>query len=208
MLVSEIQTRVKNLFGDTAGVQITDTMMLDWVNDGQKDICRKAECLEGSNTQNIVAGTDNYAYPADFIKEQRLTVNGIKLTRVTMQALDQLYPDRAVYALTGNPWYYFHWNRKFNLYPSPVSSATAGLVVWYIRYAAEVTVGADTPEIPRAFHEDLVRYCFYRALEQDEQWVPAQSIKQDYDARLLNTIYDSQVEQADEYPSVRLVAGD
>lgn len=205
MLTSEIQSRVKNIFGDTSGAQINDPMILDWIVDGQKDICRKAECLEAPYTANIVAGTDQYAYPTDFIKEQRLTVGGLKLARLTMQSIDILYPDRAQTPASGNPLYYFHWARKLNLYPIPGYNITSGLVLWYIRYAAPL---GSTPEIPDLYHEDLVRYCLIRAHETDQEWAATQQAKAEYDSRLLQTIYDSQVDQAEEYPSVRLVAGD
>ena len=208
MLVSDIQSRVKNLFGDTAGAQITDAMILDWINDGQTDICRKAECLEGVQSQSIVAGTEAYNYPTDFIKEQALKVDGIKLSRLTLPSIDMLYPDRAADTYRGSPLYYFHHNRQFKLYPLPATSGTNNLVVWYIRYATTLTAGGNTPEIPSIYHEDLVRFCLWHALEQDEQWTPAQAAKQDYETRLLTTIADSQVEYSDTYPSVRALPGD
>lgn len=208
MFVSEISDRVKNIFGDTSGVQITDPMILDWVNDGQIDICRKAECLEGIQSINLVAGTDSYAYAVDFIKEQRIAVNGIKARRMTLPALDILFPDRSATITSGNPLYYYHHNRKFNLYPSPGATAAAGMLVWYIRNAVQLTASNQTPEIPVIFHEDLVRYCLWRALEQDEQWVPSRDMHTDYDNRLMNTIYDSNVKQSEAYPSVQLCPGD
>lgn len=208
MLVSDIQTRVKNIFGDTAQAQINDAMILDWINDGQVDICRKAECLEAAFTTNIVAGTDQYAYPADFIKEQRLLVNGIKLCRLTMQAIDVLFPDRLAAPIQGNSLYYFHWQRKLNLYPIPGSAITNGLVMWYIRTAALLTAPGNTPEIPTIFHEDLVRFCLWHAWEQDQEWGAAAKAQQDYDTRLLKTIYDTQIEDSETYPAVQLVAGD
>lgn len=208
MLASEILTRVKNVFGDTAAVQIDDVMMLDWVNDGQTDICRKAECLESVYSTNIVVGTDAYGYPPDFIKEQRVTVNGYKVKRTTKQGLDVLYADRAVSPVNGTALFYFHYNRKFNLYPKPDVAITNGLVVWYIRNAAVLTAVGQTPEIPAIFHEDLVKFCMVKAYELDEQWSAADRKKQDYEAALMQTIYDSQNLQAESYPSVACLPGD
>lgn len=208
MLVSDIQTRVKNIFGDTAQAQITDAMILDWINDGQVDICRKSECLEAPYSVSIVVGTDQYAYPTDFIKEQRVLVNGLKLTRLTLQSIDMLFPDRVSTPVSGNALYYYHWQRKLNLYPIPGTAITNGLVMWYVRYATVLTASGQTPEIPSIFHEDLVRFCLWKAFEQDQDWGGASQFKADYESRILNTIYDSQVEDSEEYPSVRLCAGD
>jgi hypothetical protein len=161
------------------------------------------------HTANLVSGTEAYAYPVDFIKEQRLTAVGVKLNRQTIVSIDVLYPDRAVApAASGNPIYYFHHDREFHLYPAPSVSTTNGLVVWYVRNAAQLTGSVQIPEIPTIFHEDLVEYCLYRALQQDEQWVPAREQKNNYEARLMNTIYDSNVKQSESYPSVQLCVGD
>jgi hypothetical protein len=208
VFVSEIQDRVKNIFGDMAGIQIQDPMILDWINDGQTDICRKAECLMGVYAVSTVVGTSAYAYPVDFIKEQVVKLDGYKLARLTLPSIDVLFPDREVENVRGNPLYYYHWNRSINLYPTPGTAVTNGLTLWYIRNAAQLTGSAQTPEIPGIYHEDLVEYCLYRALQQDEQWVPAREKKMDYDKRLMETIYDSQNEGSQSYPAVQLCAGD
>lgn len=208
MLVSDILRRVQNIFGDTSGVQVTLPNVIDWINDGQTDICRKAECLEGIQTINVANGTESYPYAADFIKDQKVMAQGVKLTRMTMQAIDVLYPDRAFMANTGNPLYYYHRNRAITLYPIPNYNLTGGLIVWYIRDAVDVTAVGNTPEVPLIFHEDLVRYCVIRAFELDQEWAAAQQAKQDYDMRLLNTIYDTHSNDSEAYPSVQLIAGD
>lgn len=206
MLVSDIQRRVQNIFGDTASVQITLPNIVDWVNDGQKDICRKAECLETTVTPTLTGGTPTYAYPADFIKERVVKVNGLKLCRLTLASIDVLYPDRDSSPASGNPLYYYHWGRALNFYPTP--SSNMPLTLMYVQYAALIAAGGDTPAIPDLFHEDIVRYCFWHALEQDEQWTAAQVAKQVYDERLMQTIYDCNVRESETYPSVQLCAGD
>lgn len=208
MLVADIERRVLTLFGDKAGVQIDEDMIHDWINDGQVDICRKAECLEAVIPYNLAVGTDSYPYPADFIKEQRVLVNGIKASRLTVSAIDILFPDREAIQAQGNPLYYFHHARNLVLYPVPSVAVTAGLVVWYIRTAAKIASSTQTPEIPEMYHEDLVRYCMIRAFEQDEEWSAAQQAKQEYDAHMLNTIYDSHTLQSESYPAVQLSPGD
>jgi hypothetical protein len=183
-------------------------VILAWINDGQTDICRKAECLNGVYPISTVVGTGAYPYPADFIKEQTVKLNGYKLSRLTLPSIDVLFPDREVENVRGNPLYYYHWNRNINLYPIPDTAATNGLTIWYIRNAVQLTGSAQTPEIPSIFHEDLVEYCLWRALQQDEQTVAAREKKQDYDTRLMNTIYDSQNVDSYSYPAVQLCAGD
>lgn len=210
MLVSDIQTRVKNIFGDKAQAQIDDPMILDWINDGQKDICRKAECLETIQISSITGGSSSYPYPSDLIKERSVKVSGILLKRLTLSSIDVLFPDResVTPVVTGSPLYYYSWSRTINLYPTPPSNISNGLNIWYVRNATLLTTTGQTPEIPDIFHEDLVRYCLWRAFEQDQDWAGAGQFKSDYDMRLLSTIYDSNVQQSEAYPSVQLCAGD
>ena len=208
MFVSEIQDRVKGIFGDPGSVQIDDAMILNWINDGQTDICRKAECLMNIQTQSVSVGVTAYNYPTDFIREQSVKIGGIKLCRLTLTSIDVLFPDREADNFTGRPLYYFHWNRQINLYPKPDVNITNGLTLWYIRNATILTSSAQIPEIPSIFHEDLVEYCFYRALQFDENWTAAKEKKAEYDTRLLQTIYDSRNEVEESYPAVTLVPGD
>jgi hypothetical protein len=206
MFVSEIQSRVQNIFGDTAGAQLTPEMILDWINDGQTDICRKAECLEDIWTGTTVAADSSLARPTNFIRELWIRLEGITLRRQTAQSINVLYPEAESNTTTGKPLYYYHFSNAINFYPVPDSAY--GISMAYIRNAVKLTGSSQTPEIPEIYHEDLVQYCLWRALQQDEQWGAAQQARQDYDTRLLQTIYDAKTVDAETYPSVRSIAGD
>jgi hypothetical protein len=208
MQVSDIVRRVTNIFGDKDQVQIDQDMILDWINDGQKDICRKAECLEDIYTAGIIAGNLSFIYPQYFLKELTVKVAGIKLSRLTYQSFNVLYPDWEADQGRGNPLYYYHYQGSIWVWPRPAVDDVDGFQMYYIRYAPPLIDDNSSPMIPEVFHEDLVEYCLWRALQQDEQWVPAREKKAEYESRLLETIYDSKNLQAESYPAVRLCPGD
>lgn len=205
MTVIEMTDRIKRIFGDTGQSQLLDSFILDWLNDGQMDIARKTDCLQGTQTTNIVSGTSAYALPTDFLKEQFVTWTGYNLIRTTFNQINDYYPDRAAYTSPSNPMMYYIRQGNLNLYPTPVTNATAGLVLYYVRGPATLVA---TPDIPLPYHEDLVRFGLIRAYEHDENWTQAREARIEYNERLLETIYDSNVTRADSYPAVRLTPGD
>lgn len=209
MFVSEIQSRVKNLFGDTAAAQINDAMILEWINDGQFDIARKTECLEGSYSINAVAGTMGYVLPTDFFKDIRVTYDGQPLRKVTHSYMDIFFSGYEKVPITqGTPVFYYFFTGKINVYPSPSANLTNGIVLNYVKTPAILTGSAQTPEIPDEFHGNLTTYCFWRALQFDEQWPAADRLKQEYDEAVLLSISDSHVTEKDTFPSVGLIVGD
>lgn len=209
MFVSEIQSRVKNLFGDTAGVQITDAMTLEWINDGQLDIARKTECLEGSYSINSVAGTMGYALPTDFFKDIRVTYDGMPMRKTTQGYMDTFWAGHEKTPVSqGTPIFYYFFAGQINIYPAPAANLTNGIVLNYVKIPAVLTGSAQTPEIPDEFHGNIVTYSHWRALQQDEQWPAADRLKQEYDEAVLSSIHDTHVTEKDSYPSVNLIAGD
>jgi hypothetical protein len=40
----DVYERVRSLFGDTSGAQITDQMVLRWINDGQQETTGPSSC--------------------------------------------------------------------------------------------------------------------------------------------------------------------
>lgn len=206
MYVSQIQARTQKLFGDVSGAQIDGPMILDWINDGQTDICRKAECLEAIFSDTLGVGDNTLLRPVDFIRESWVKVNGVKLQRQTAQSIDILYPERSADTSRGQPLYYYHFSQSIHFYPTP--DIAYDITMAYIRNAIELTASEQVPEIPYIFHGDLVQYCFYRALQNDEQWVPAREARDEYGKMVLQTMYDSKNLDAETYPSVRSIAGD
>lgn len=213
MLVSEIQSRVKNLFGDTAGVQLTDLIILDWVNNGQMDIARKTECIRASVSGTATAGQSNYAIvPADFIRPIRATYLGYSMKKVTRNYMNQNYPDRDSDVSRDTPMYYWIDNITgtplMYVYPTPVVTTVNGFILEYISKPTVAAGGASSLVIPDQYYEDIVRYCMWQAFEMDEQIGLAESAKKTYIERLLETMYDQSNEDTASYPAVTALPGD
>lgn len=207
MNLSDVRTRVRELFGDTATVQLSDAMINSWANDGQLDVVRKTECLQAISQLDPVAGTEAYALPADFLRDKRVSLEGHKLRRLTLEQVEMYFPHREVDNSSGTPHSYWFWEDKIYLYPIPSTTGTDTIDLWYIKIPATLT-GSDPLTIPEQMHEDVVRFALCRAKEQDEDWRVAQSMWRDYEARVAMSMAEFNNPRADSYAVIRSLPSD
>lgn len=168
MLVSEIHTRITRQFGDESGAQFDLNDTLRWINDAQKDIARASGLLQVTASSSTVIGTAAYALPASILSLRSVRFNGIVLGPLTINQAEELvnnYDAGTATIGTGVPINFWVWGGQINLYPIPNSVGT--LKMYYVREPVEVTLGADTPELPVQFHPRIVEYCLAQAYELD-----------------------------------------
>src|SRR6266581_4575958 len=170
MNVSEISTRVKRIFGDEAGVQLLDSDIINWINDGQRQIAASSELLQTRAATNLTAMTMEYEFPPDFLAIRSIRAYGIRLKPIAMQEADDQFPmwDNIANRETGKPQVFWQWGDSFFLYPVPDESVVAGLVMYYTRIPTKVTLQTDSPELPELYHDRIVDFVMKSAYEMDE----------------------------------------
>lgn len=209
MKLSDIIRQVQRLFGDESGAQITTNDIVDWANLAQLDIARKTEALADVVEINSVAGQRKYLLPENFLKLRRVSYDGRLLDAVSMEEVDDT--DRfSQEGGTGEPKVYFLWGREIFLHPTPSQNGVENIDLYYVRSPAELTVGElnAIPELPPAYHEDIVRYCLARAKELDEEDDTAVHIMSEYELRLAQSKDEAWSPDIDSYPAVRVLPGD
>lgn len=168
MLVSDIKRRVKRAFGDESGSQITDTDIIDWINDAQIEICRSNDVIQviGTIATTINVGLYSLTALADILKLVTVKYDGMTLKGMTQQEADEFIStyDQGVLG-TGIPQYFWIFAGKITLYPVP--SQVKNLSIYYIRKPLAVAIDADIPEIPVQYHTQIVDYCIARSRQQD-----------------------------------------
>jgi hypothetical protein len=164
MLVSEIATRVKRQFGDESGAQITDADILRWVNDAQREIAVNNSLLQTIATSSIVAGNSQFSLPPDLLTLHSVILEGRKLNEISSKDIEEYFADTSV----GEPHSFWVWGSKLHLAPTPASSITNGLVLYYTRIPVAVTTVGDTPELSQQYHNRIVEYCIAQAMELDD----------------------------------------
>lgn len=208
MNVGEQKLAVKRLFGDTAGVQITDDDILRWLNDAQIDLIRKTDFFLNVTSIPSIVGTDTYAVPTlDFLRLSRVTYNGSDLEFITYQQLNQWYPNRDVTPIsTGTPKVFTFFNRNLILYPAPDTIYNISLT--YIARPNVLLSDAQTSQLPVEIHEDMVRFALTRAYELDANEPAIVRASSEYQARVSQGRADIDFPLSEIYPSIRDVSGD
>ena len=179
MIVSEISTRVKRLFGDQANVQIDDTDILRWVNDAQHEIALQNQLFQAVASVSTVVNQITYTLPIDGITLRSIQYNQAKLQALNNNEAEQYIVGTAQANNGGTPQQFWIWANTINLYPAPDSVGT--LKIFYTRQPATVTLVTDTPELPLQYHNAIVQYCLKQAYELDENWAAVQVKSSEFD---------------------------
>jgi hypothetical protein len=175
---TNIASRIKTLFGDTAGVQVTDTIILDWINDAQREISMQHENLfQKTSTANLVAGTNSYALPADLLTLQGVQLKGSStgvfydLQFLSPEGVDQMYPNWQDPTDTGTPIYFFRGDAgQVVLIPTPATSVAGAIQYTYSRYTVDLVAIGNALDVPEYYHQTILEYCLMKAYEMDENW--------------------------------------
>lgn len=216
MIVSDILARVKRQFGDESGVQITDTDIKRWINDGMRQIVQTNEgLLEKAGTTNLVANTQEYALPTDLLILKQITCKPFGFTVYTkMQGFSFTDFNNKVDAwqdggnFKGIPQIFTIFAKNIILWPTPETSATDGLKLYYNRIPTDVVNDSDTPEIPTLYHETLVDYCLQKAFEMDEDFEAVGVKAGEVNNQLATMRGRDDWKQQDTYPTITVLPED
>lgn len=137
MNVQDVVTRVKRTFGDEAGVQITDADLIRWINDAQEEISLTNQGLmETTATANVVANQAEYNLPADFSVLRSLKHKGLRLRSMSFAEFNEYidgYSSTPGFG-TGTPDVFMVWENKITLFPTPSTTLTAGISIFYMKH--------------------------------------------------------------------------
>lgn len=157
---SDIQTRVRDLLNESTAGMFTDAAIKRWINDGERDIAIKALCLESIYSKTTTASTRTVATPYNKVMHVEYVPgsgNPVGLVKITPLHVGNVPVDGST------PQYWFPWGKTIGI--EPLSASTYTLNVYAsILPTIEMSDNTDEPQIPKAFHEDIVTYAVYRGL--------------------------------------------
>lgn len=191
MNVQDVATRVKRIFGDEAGVQITDDDVIRWVNDAQEQIATDNEGLmEASATADMVQNQAEYDMPTDLSVLRSLNYKGYRLKYMSFAEFNEYIDGYSADASTtpygpGIPEIFMVWNNKITVFPKPAEDGTAALKIYYVKHPPSVGTLADGLSVPVQYHNAIVKHCLKQAYELDEDFQKAQAMKAEYDSDVM-----------------------
>jgi len=185
--------KVQRRFGDSNQIFITQTDLIDWINEGQFKLAKETKCL--STSVNAAASTYPIPKPVDCLKIERIT----PLYYVDLDELDSMGVDITTQS---TPLMYYNIGEQINLYPDPLGTDTTNVKLQYSQIPTTIALTTDPLSLPVSFHEDLVTAVLIRAHERNENWKAVEVLSNELQATLSSRLEDTNVPD-DTYVIVR-----
>lgn len=213
---AEIVADLKNMIGP--GVEVGDAGLATWVNDAYMQMV--GQVIESNPdyfvkvaTTSIVADQREYDLPSDF--EKMVMVNAKysgewkrvrPMGNVDIRWVSKHADTTSASGISEAEPQYYIFGDNIGLMPIPSTSYSDALKIWYVYTPVELTDDEDEPAIPARYHH-IIKYGAYASyLDQDEEHVAAERMRQRFDTlttRMAESIADKQV---DETRSVEIVS--
>lgn len=216
MIVQDVVTRVRRVFGDEAAVQVTDEDIFRWINDGQVEIVKNnAEALQTTSTMNLVANQATYALPSDLLLLRSLRykfsdmLSYSALIYKSMQQFDETIDGWDGTAQSaGHPNYFTQYNNSVVLFPTPDRASTAGLKLLYNKTPTDVSALSDAISLPLIYHNTIFKYCLWQASMLDEDYDPAVMHQSNFQNDITLLQKRETTEATATYPVITVLADD
>lgn len=217
-MVNEIYTRtgrqvasaVKDKFGDIGAVQIDDTMILRWINQGIDSIVSTNPFLKRQAQTALLAGQGVYslatAFPGLRIMQYDMVLcDGRKLEHIPFAKFQEVVGDTDGHSgvTEGRPAYFTEYGGSLTLWPTPSETVANGLTLYFAAYPDEVTTLDTEPlTVPDRFFGSLVDYVHAQALELDEDYEASQIKLQHHELGMQRQLERENISPTDFYPTV------
>lgn len=214
MNVQDVVTRVKRVFGDESGVQITDDDLIRWINDAQEQIVMDNEGLmEATAVADTVQNQMEYDVPEDMSVLRSLKYKGYRLKVMSFAEFNEYIdgysaePGVSPYG-PGIPEIFMVWNNKITLFPKPQESLPGSLTIYYIKHPPPVATLADDLSVPKQYHNAVVKYCLKQAYELDEDFQKSAAMKSEFDQDMMKLNDRNKWTSQEYYPRITTLPED
>jgi hypothetical protein len=185
---------VRSRVNETSANFYTDSDLTNWINEGCKDIARRAQCLETMVSVNIFAGTKTILMPTNLYRLHRVDFTPLGSINTYPQEIRGINEMDSIWGINQNivsyyPSYCFVYGAPPNMTITffPVPSEPGITNIFYARVANSVINTTDVLDVPEGWSDAVVVYCEYIAKRKDgdDAW---QAAYQDYKDKLTSLI--------------------
>jgi hypothetical protein len=162
------------LLTDSSDPKWTAALVTRLLNRANDEWVTKTHAIETSAAVTIVAGTDEYALPTDFLKDVALFFGNEPLERQDFRNRPEIDATN-----DGTPTLYYVWAGKLYIYPGPV--AVKSCTLYYLGMPTAMAEDADTPGWdPAPFHQALAFHAASTAKKAEGDLALSQTYLGDY----------------------------
>lgn len=176
----EVIRQIRSLIDEPSPALASDADILAWINQAQRDIARKAECLEQSATLPVTSLQQTVTAPVDTIRIHEVKYQPTGQTFVypleyrekrEMNYFWGTYPSQS----SAYPNYWTSWGispSAIDITLFPVPAQAGNLLVYYYRFPADIMFFTSPLDIPGGWEDAVVQYCsyLYKMKSKDKDW--------------------------------------
>lgn len=208
--VSDVTEAVKRLFGDESGVQITDSDIIRWCDDAQREIVmNNPEVGAGLVQVNVTANQATYPVlthvPDMMIIHSLHYDNQILPNKTFVQAQEEII--RSGTQSPGTPQFWYEYAGVITLYPVPDTDKPLGLTFYYSKAPTEITSVGQTLFVADSYFKSVVDFCLAQAQELDENYGASQAKMQQFETSMQKQANRTRAED-NVYPTITLLPED
>jgi hypothetical protein len=163
--IDNILRKAKHILTDKQSDRYNDEVLLDHLDDAQRQVVADAGLLSTEIVGTILTGVATYSAPADSIILKQITIAGKRITAYTFDGMNSdvswegdtgAVVERVLFD-DGSPL-------RFRFYPIPTAPETTSYKLWYTRLPTPVTLISDILEVPMSFDQAMVHFVVYKAM--------------------------------------------
>lgn len=168
-IIERARILLRDASTDSTRQRFSDSQLLDWVNDAQREANSFAWVLQSSTSFTLTGGTTEYFLPSDFQASNRVLYKNKKIDQTSLNQLDAESVNW--YTAKGEVQKYYIYLATtpiIGFYPAPVSTSTGTAIVYYLQQPVELTSTSQTPWngwsqlVP--YHSGISYFLAYRGL--------------------------------------------
>lgn len=167
MTPSDIETAARRQYNAVGSTFWSQAEIFDLIYFAMMDLADRAHVIEQTYSTTTVASTQDYAFPTNAIGVKRITWYGVPLKKIDFKEDDIVTANNAETTSSGDPRYYFIWNRTISLRPIPSSAQT--LKIWVYNQPATLTAISNL-DVPLRYHPNIVDYVVGKMVVKDEKY--------------------------------------
>lgn len=206
--IGDVLTAVQRQFGDESGVQLVQSDVIRWVNDGQLAIVQANRILKAKASVNTAVGQQGIDVSALSIYQiESLHYGGRRLPNLPFaQAEQKVSTADTTQDWNGIPEFWYEWAGKILMYPIPAEVAVVDLY-----YTVAPPVYSSTADlttvlfVPDRYFSPLVKFVMQMAYELDEDWAASQQKQQQFTTDLNDFGEDERTAQNMTYDQITVV---
>lgn len=198
-----LATDVQDKFGDADQVQITDAMLLRWINGAQREVSSNGYSLEATSVTNLIASQSIYD-----LTNISSRIRNIVQVRVNGAYAEMLpYPKFAQFVRTNTATNSQSgigslYAGVLHLWPAPAASVVGGLVIDYTGYPPDLVSLDDPLTVPDRFFQAMCDWVLAQAEELNENFDAAQTKLGHYENRITKQLARTHESPSDYFHAV------